>query len=262
MQRLDKKFSVLFLDIDYFKKVNDTSGHWIGSRLLVEVSRIILGSVRSCDYAFRYGGDEFVVVLVDTTREQGETIAERIRRAIEQHEFLIDSVSLKLTVSIGLAIFPDHAKSTVELLKLADQAMYYGKTKSRNIVFPCRLGFRHERWSKKIKLVVSDLHLGVGRVLENGQLNSLEEFYFDEKFVEFLHYYTTGRYADYDVELIMNGDILNFLQVDYHGHFLTVLTESISMDIIKRIINGHPLFIKALKEFASKENHTDYVCGR
>ncbi len=116
--------------------------------------------------------------------------------------------------------------------------------------------------AKKIKLVVSDLHLGVGRVLENGQLNSLEEFYFDEKFVEFLHYYTTGRFADYDVELIMNGDIFNFLQVDYHGHFLTVITESISMDVLKRMVNGHPLMIKALKEFALRENHTiTYVVG-
>ena len=92
-------------------------------------------SIRTCDYAFRYGGDEFVVVLVDTSPEQGEKIAERIRRAIEQNDFLIDGVALKLTVSIGLAIYPDHAKSTVELLKLADQAMYYGKSKSRNIVF-------------------------------------------------------------------------------------------------------------------------------
>jgi UDP-2,3-diacylglucosamine pyrophosphatase LpxH len=115
---------------------------------------------------------------------------------------------------------------------------------------------------KKIKLVVSDLHLGVGRVLENGQLNSLEEFYFDEKFVEFLHYYTTGRYAEHHVELIMNGDIFNFLQVDYHGHFLTVITESISMDILKRIINGHSLMMKAIRDFASKENHeVTYVVG-
>src|SRR6185437_15941471 len=115
---------------------------------------------------------------------------------------------------------------------------------------------------KKIKLVVSDLHVGLGRVLENGQLNSLEEFYFDEKFVEFIHYYTTGRYADYDVEIILNGDIFNFLQVDYHGHFLTVITESISMDILQRMVKGHPLFMRALKDFAAKENHTvTYVVG-
>lgn len=115
---------------------------------------------------------------------------------------------------------------------------------------------------KKIKLVCSDLHLGVGKTLESGQLNSLEEFYFDEKFVEFLHYYTTGKYADYEVELILNGDVLNFLQVDYRGHYLTVITESISLEITKRIVSGHPLFFKALRDFAAKEgNSITYIMG-
>lgn len=115
---------------------------------------------------------------------------------------------------------------------------------------------------KKIKLVVSDLHLGVGRTLENGQLNSLEEFYFDEKFVEFLHYYTNGKYANCEVELIMNGDILNFLQIDYRGHFLTVLTESICLEILNRVVKGHPQFFKALRDFAAMEGNTiTYVVG-
>lgn len=115
---------------------------------------------------------------------------------------------------------------------------------------------------KKIKLVVSDLHVGVGRILENGQLNSLEEFYFDEKFAEFLHYYTTGKYAEHEVELILNGDILNFLQVDYRGHYLTVITEPICMDILRRIVAGHPVFFKALRDFAAKPgNVLTYVVG-
>ena len=115
---------------------------------------------------------------------------------------------------------------------------------------------------KQIKLVVSDLHLGVGKTLENGQLNRLEEFTFDDKFAEFLHYYTTGKYADYEVELILNGDILNFLQVDYKGHYLTVITEPICMDILKRIVAGHPVFFRALKEFAAKPgNLVTYVVG-
>lgn len=115
---------------------------------------------------------------------------------------------------------------------------------------------------KQIKLIISDLHLGVGRYLENGQLNSLEEFYFDEKFSEFLHYYTTGNYADYHVELIMNGDIFNFLQIDYRSHYLTVITEDITLDIFKRVVAGHPLFFKALRDFAHKEgNKVTYVVG-
>lgn len=135
MERLQKKFSVLFMDIDYFKQVNDTRGHWIGSRLLIEVAKIIKACTRTCDYSFRYGGDEFVIVLVDTSPENGQIVAERIRAAIEREQFLVEGHDVKLTVSIGLAAYPDHAKSTVELINLADQAMYYGKHKSRNIVF-------------------------------------------------------------------------------------------------------------------------------
>jgi UDP-2,3-diacylglucosamine pyrophosphatase LpxH len=115
---------------------------------------------------------------------------------------------------------------------------------------------------KQIKLVVSDLHLGVGRTLENGQLNHLEEFYFDEKFGEFLHYYTTGKFADHEVELIFNGDILNFLQIDYRGHYLTVLTEPVCLEILKRIVAGHQTFFKALRDFAAKPGNTvTYVVG-
>ncbi len=115
---------------------------------------------------------------------------------------------------------------------------------------------------KRIKLIVSDLHLGVGRSLESGQINPLEEFYFDEKFAEFIHYYSSGKFAEYEVELILNGDILNFLQVDYRGHYLTVLTEPICLDIARRIIDGHPLFFKTLRDFLKDPNHSlTYVVG-
>ena len=134
-QRQDKKFSLLFLDMDYFKKVNDGHGHLMGSRLLIEVASILKRSVRSYDPLFRYGGDEFLILLVDTDKSTGEKVAERIRRAIESHEFVFEDASIKLTASIGLSVFPDNAKSAKELIQLADQAMYYGKNKSRNIVY-------------------------------------------------------------------------------------------------------------------------------
>lgn len=115
---------------------------------------------------------------------------------------------------------------------------------------------------RRIRLVISDLHLGKGRTLEHGGINSLEEFYFGEKLVEFIHYYSTGIYADYDVELIINGDFLNFLQVDYRGHFLTVITEGIALEVLKSIIAGHERVFQALKEFASKPNKSvTYVVG-
>lgn len=115
---------------------------------------------------------------------------------------------------------------------------------------------------KKIKLIVSDLHLGLGKVLDDGRINLLEEFYFDEKFVEFLHYYTSSKYEEYEIELILNGDILNMIQVDYRGHYLTVITENVSLEKCQRIVKGHPKFFQALKKFAeSPKRSITYIVG-
>ena len=105
---------------------------------------------------------------------------------------------------------------------------------------------------KKVKVVVSDLHLGKGRLLPQGGLNSLEEFYFGEKLVEFIHYYSSGIYREYEVEIIINGDFFNFLQCDYRGHFLSVITESVTLEMLKEIVKGHEAVFKAFAEFAAK----------
>lgn len=134
-QRSKQSFSVLFLDLDYFKSINDSKGHWVGSKLLADVGKIIKKAVRTTDYAFRYGGDEYLVVLVESDAKAASVVAERIRSDIESTDFSVDGHDIRLTVSIGLATFPEHAKTSEEVLRLADQAMYYGKRKSRNIVF-------------------------------------------------------------------------------------------------------------------------------
>jgi UDP-2,3-diacylglucosamine pyrophosphatase LpxH len=105
---------------------------------------------------------------------------------------------------------------------------------------------------KKLKLVISDLYLGTGKFLPTGEINSFEEFYFDEKFSQFLNFYSSGAYEESEVELILNGDIFNFLQVDYRGHYLSVITEPISVEKLRRIIDGHPLFFDALRRFINK----------
>lgn len=115
---------------------------------------------------------------------------------------------------------------------------------------------------KKIKVIISDVHIGKGRVLPQGGTNSLEEFYYAEKLVEFIQYYSTGIYRDYEVELIINGDFLNFLQCDYKGHFLTVITESITLEILKECVRGHANVFQALAQFAAKPgNSITYVVG-
>lgn len=115
---------------------------------------------------------------------------------------------------------------------------------------------------KKVKVVVSDLHLGKGRLLPQGGLNSLEEFYFGEKLVEFIHYYSSGVYREYEVEIIINGDFFNFLQCDYRGHFLSVVTESVTLEMLKEIVKGHEAVFKAFAEFASKPGKSiTYIVG-
>jgi len=116
--------------------------------------------------------------------------------------------------------------------------------------------------ANKIKLVISDLHLGVGKFNPDGSRNLLEEFYFDDKFVEFLHYYTTNKYNEYEIELILNGDILNLIQVDYQGHYLTVITENVSLEKLRKIVEGHKIFFDALNNFVSNSKNTiTYIVG-
>jgi len=129
-------FSVLFMDLDHFKNINDVHGHLVGSKLLIEVGAILLKCVRDVDTVVRYGGDEFTIILVDTGRDGAYKVAERIRATIEANLFLSkEGLKLKLTASIGLATFPFHAKDKKELLDMADRAMYYGKNRSRNTVY-------------------------------------------------------------------------------------------------------------------------------
>jgi diguanylate cyclase (GGDEF)-like protein len=133
-QQTAKEFSVLFCDVDFFKTVNDTKGHMVGSRVLVELSRIFKSSIRSSDFAFRYGGDEYVIVLSGANSKHAALVAERLRQKAADATFDINGNKVKITVSIGIATYPEHAKSADEILHMADEAMYYGKHKSRNVI--------------------------------------------------------------------------------------------------------------------------------
>ncbi len=134
-------FSLLFLDLDYFKSINDTWGHLVGSRLLVEVARVLKGCVRDNDVVVRYGGDEYVVMLRGTDSGGALKVAERIRRTMETHQFLArEGFGVSLTTCIGVASFPEHAQDKATLLDFADRAMYRGKKSSRNVVYMAASG--------------------------------------------------------------------------------------------------------------------------
>ena len=128
-------FSLLFLDLDSFKTVNDTHGHLMGSRLLVEVGQVLKSCLRERDVVVRYGGDEYVVLLRGTHSADALRVAERIRRAVEGHRFLAgEGYSVSLSTCIGVASCPEHAHDKGTLLDLADRAMYRGKKGTRNVV--------------------------------------------------------------------------------------------------------------------------------
>jgi diguanylate cyclase (GGDEF)-like protein len=134
-KRNDVKFSVLFLDMDHFKNVNDTHGHLIGSRLLYEVGQEIKRTLRESDITFRYGGDEFLIILAHTGLEDAVVVAERIRQQVEKKRFLArEGLDIRLTASIGVASVPDHATTKQQILKAADEALYGVKKAVRNRV--------------------------------------------------------------------------------------------------------------------------------
>jgi len=135
-ERYGSNLSVLFLDIDLFKSVNDMFGHLIGSRVLREVGTLLRKGVRDVDAVIRYGGDEYTIVLVETGLEGAAVVAERIRHMVEAHTFSkADGLAIKLTVSLGYACSPDDAKTKSDLLEMADQAMYRGKSAGKNRAF-------------------------------------------------------------------------------------------------------------------------------
>jgi diguanylate cyclase (GGDEF)-like protein len=125
--------SVIFLDLDGFKGINDQYGHLAGSGTLTEVGRILAEGVRESDILARYGGDEFVVVLPETPASGALVIAERLRRAIEEHRFLEpQGIAARISASFGISTYPDHALSPEGLIQKADQAMYRVKEREKN----------------------------------------------------------------------------------------------------------------------------------
>jgi two-component system cell cycle response regulator len=131
--------SLLFLDLDGFKSINDTHGHLVGSQLLVEVARVLRGCVRDQDTLVRYGGDEYVVLLRRSDSKGALMVAERIRATLAAHRFLSrEGLALTLTTCVGVASFPEHADSEEDLLELADRAMYLGKRSTKNAVSVAR----------------------------------------------------------------------------------------------------------------------------
>lgn len=131
--RFGHEFSVVFMDLDDFKKVNDTYGHLLGSRFLRMVGDLIKAQLRVIDSAFRYGGDEFVLLLPHTSKPNALVMVRRLREALNSGEFSLEKGrSLKMTASYGVASFPADAGTAQDLLRMADEALYRVKSTTRD----------------------------------------------------------------------------------------------------------------------------------
>ena len=141
--RYNYEFSLIFIDLDHFKQVNDTYGHLVGSKLLWMIGDAIKGHLRLIDYAFRYGGDEFVILLPQTPKESALLVVRRIKDLMNSKLFFTEEgLNIKVTASFGVASFPSDARTRKEILRMADEAMYLVKNSTRNNIALAGEGIR------------------------------------------------------------------------------------------------------------------------
>jgi diguanylate cyclase (GGDEF)-like protein len=134
LERDPRPFSILLVDIDLFKKVNDTYGHPVGDVALARVAGALKDVVRGSDFVARYGGEEFAVGMVDADSRGAHQMAERVRKIVENTTIIVGRIEFKVTLSIGVASFPLDTKKPEELIGFADEALYHAKRTGRNRV--------------------------------------------------------------------------------------------------------------------------------
>ncbi|MEZ4742233.1 MAG: GGDEF domain-containing protein [Bdellovibrionota bacterium] len=134
-ERFHETFSLIFIDLDDFKKINDVYGHLSGNSILKQVGGLLTQLLREVDGIFRYGGDEFIILLLGADANAAQQVGERIRAALAMHSFKIDKcMPINLTVSVGIACYPMHGRQKEELIRAADKSMYSSKMKGKNKV--------------------------------------------------------------------------------------------------------------------------------
>ena len=194
-RKLDEPLSIIIVDLDDFKLFNDTHGHLIGDKVLIEVAASLKESARARDYVARYGGDEFLLILPGTNREQAAQVADRLLRRMASSQVLVGSLELPIRISVGVATFPHDAPNRQELIAYGDAAMYSAKecgggqlgkiekrTRSLEVtVFGALSGLvravdRKDRYTKDHSDLVAEYAVRLGRYLNLGanELDALE----------------------------------------------------------------------------------------
>ncbi len=133
-ERYNEKFSLILIDIDFFKKVNDTYGHQVGDVVLKRVAQILKTVARKVDIVARYGGEEFAIICVNDDKKNASKLAERLRKEIESTTILYEGGKLNVTASLGVASYPEDGKDKISIIEMADRALYRAKHEGRNRV--------------------------------------------------------------------------------------------------------------------------------
>lgn len=133
--RYSRSLSLMMIDIDHFKLINDNYGHQTGDNVLIELGKIFKKIIRRADHAGRFGGEEFLLVLPELDNKQALVLAERLRQQVEALSVKIGEKSINVTVSIGISSYPENGKEVDSLIKACDDAMYKAKENGRNLVF-------------------------------------------------------------------------------------------------------------------------------
>ena len=133
-RRHGRELAVVLVDIDHFKRINDTLGHLTGDYVLREMARLVESRVRRDELFARYGGEEFCLVLPETSREGAVSYAEIVRKAVAAHRFLFDGTDIAITISCGVAVFTPEMSRPVDLIRAADEALYRAKRNGRDRV--------------------------------------------------------------------------------------------------------------------------------
>jgi len=171
--RYESEFSLVFFDLDDFKKINDTHGHLAGDWILKKVAELIQKEKRTEDIAARYGGEEIVLILPETHKTNGLLKAERIRRLIEEAFFDYEGKKIRVTVSAGVAAFPMDTDVLDDLLACVDRALYRAKNQGKNRVCLFSLDKRHSTRQEYLSLI--KVHRLGSRVLENPLYGKLKD---------------------------------------------------------------------------------------
>ena len=210
LDKTNESFTILMLDIDNFKSVNDTYGHLKGDEVLAEVAKTIKDSIRKTDLVGRYGGEEFIVLLNDSNVILGKEIAEKIRVNIEQMK--IPGINRKITASIGLSQYPNHSQVKEELINKADQALYYSKNylnKNSSSCWTLEMSGTYNRIDKLAGILTGNTNLDNRNLLTIQDMVelSIEQKSFKEKTYLFL-----GRTLD-----TIDGEYATLLLIDDEG---------------------------------------------